>query len=77
MAKTRSAAPAILLTTLPTITGVDVAGESSELFLLPPPIDDVLEDPAPEVTPVSPPAINAPSPPSVDVEVGSIDEVGE
>jgi hypothetical protein len=64
-----SAAPATLLTTLPMMTGVDVAGPSSDPDVASD--EDVLEDAAPEAVPDPLPAMKAPSLTLVDVAVGS------
>jgi hypothetical protein len=70
MAKIITAAPATLLTTLPIITGVGVAGAESDCESFPDAA--VLEDVAPEIPPVPPP-INAPA----SVDVGCGDKLGE
>lgn len=78
-AKIITAAPATLLTTLPIITGVGVAGPESEPELFPE--VPVLEAIAPEANPVPlplpiPPPPAAPKAPS-PVDVGCDEELGE
>jgi hypothetical protein len=68
MTNIRNAAPAILLTTLPMITGV-VGAVPEESFADPLPVADVLEGSAPDATTVPPP----PSPPPINSPVAAVD----
>lgn len=67
---TMIATPAILLTTLPTITGVGVAAAGLEVPF--PSVAAVLDGDASDTTPVAPPTIR----PSIPVDAGSQDELG-